>query len=153
MRRSLSLVATAALLAACGERKAPTTRAALLRPYLTELISTRADEFDSSGNFRSPSPHSPIAAILFANVLKTASPIGDSAVAYLLFVRNQDNSGDALVCEVASRGDRMIPLIDLYAAALPPTGLEPLPKGIIGTGVLIPNARAMIAKGDQCNSE
>jgi hypothetical protein len=153
MTRVLPLIAMSVLLSACREHKVPTTRAALLRPYLTELISTRADEFDSSGNFRSPSPHSPIAAILFANVLKTETPLGDSAVAYLLFVRNQDNSGDDLVCEVAARGDRMLPLIDLYAGALPPTGLEPLPKGILGTGVLVPDARAMIAKGEHCNSE
>lgn len=150
--RALALLG-ASVVVACAKHHEPITRAAMLRPYLTELISSRADEFDSSGNFRSPSPHSPIASILFANILKTETPVGDSAVAYLLYVRNADNSGDDLVCEIAARGDRLVPLIELYASALPPTGLEPLPKGILGTGVLVPDAMAMIHKGERCNSE
>ena len=153
MRHVLLGILGGPLLLACRPHREPATRSELLSPYLHELIASRADEFDSGGHFRSPSPHAPIAAILFANILKNGTPVGDSAVAYLLFVHNTGNSADDLVCEVAARGGRIVPLIESYASALPPTGLEPLPKGIMSAGVLVPDALAMIGRGEHCDGE
>lgn len=67
-------------------------------------------------------------------LLKVETRAGDQALAYMLTVYMGEGFGEALVCEVARRGKRMIPWVEAYARCRPLLGLEPLPEPVAPPG-------------------
>lgn len=149
MRALLFRLAVGVAVVSCVPSR-PAGRVARLQPYLRELIASRAEEFDSAGRFRGVSPHTAVADSLFERLLLDQSAAGDSAIAFLLFLYTGEHSGEALVCETAARGTRMLPVIASYERAMPATGLEPLPQSITGSGTLAPDAVKMIRAHTRC---
>ena len=140
------------LVAACSRPQLP-DRVAILRPYLSELIAATNSEFDTNGVFLGSSPHRERADSLFEGILATDSPAADESIAYLLFIYVGEHPGEELVCDAARRGKRMLPIIERFSKQLPPTGLEPYPKFIKGSGALPPEALRLIKAGQTCDAE
>jgi len=142
-----------ATLLVAGPRHQQSDFVALLRPYLSELIAATKSEFDTNGVFLGTSPHRERADSLFDRVLATPPPVGDRAVAYLLFIYVGEHPGEELVCEAARRGKRMVPIIETFSKQLPRTGLEPYPRFIRGSGALPSEALRLIKAGQTCDAE
>jgi len=122
----------------------------LVKPLLELRIKQNADQFTNEGVWKGESPHTPEVERRFYKLLANRSPDGDEALAFLLNVYMGEHPGEELVCEVASRGKRMLRLIDANSRCLPLTGLEPLPKYVQGSGFLPKMAKQQILRGESC---
>lgn len=118
-----------------------------MKPLVELRIKQHADQFTDDGRWRGESPVTPEVDRLFSAILKDSTPAGDMAVAYLLSVYLGEDKGEGLVCEVANRGRRMAQLVRSVQECPLLTGLEPLPPGVRGSGVLPEDALEALNSG------
>lgn len=141
-------VAATAAAADCKPKPVPPKALRLLKPLLKARIQ-QARAFEKGQSWDPQAPLSRKVDELFAAVLKDNTPTGDQAVAYLLTVYLGEANGEAIVCDVISRGQRMMPLVQAVETCQPLTGLEPLPASVRGNGALVQMALEALEQGDK----
>jgi hypothetical protein len=138
--------------AECQAKLSPKAHA-VLKDLLELKIKQASERFDAQGRWLGESKHTPEVEKRFYKALEDKSPVGDEIVVYLLNVYMGEHPGEELVCEAMNRGKRLVPKIKAFRACLPPLGLEPLPAGVAGSGVLPGYALEGIASGKACEHE
>jgi hypothetical protein len=125
----------------------------LVKPLIELRIKQHEEQFADGGRWRGESRYTPEVNRRFQALLEDRTSAGDQALAYLLTVYMGEHPGEELVCEVVNRGARMVPLARASQACQPLVGLEPLPRGIQGSGVLCKYALDELASGRPCQYE
>jgi hypothetical protein len=134
----------------CVPEKLSSEALSMIKPLISLRIKQTADNFTEDGRWRGPSKHRLEVENRFFDILKNKTNVGDEAVVYLLNVYMGSHPGEEVVCEAINRGKRLLPLIKKYKECIPEIGLEPLPKGVKGSGHLPIYAIKGISKGEKC---
>jgi hypothetical protein len=102
-----------------------------LLPLLDDRIAAYADEFDSAGRSRGPSPRTPSYEAHLASLLQRRDSIGDQALAILQGVYLGERHAETLECEIQNRGLRMLPLLERYRPQPPSRWFPQLPAKLV----------------------
>ncbi len=97
-----------------------------MRPVLSEYLIAHAEEFDATGHFKSPSPHSRVFEERFYRLLATPGPAAAEAMAALMCFYIGEHPAEEIVCEAVRRGSQISPYLRRFRRCPPVTGLEPI---------------------------
>jgi len=147
----LLAASTVASSAGCEPKLLRAEALGLVRPLIELKIKDMKESVFPDGRWKGKSPHAAEVERRFEALLENRTKAGDEALAFLLNVYLGEGPGQDLVCEVSSRGRRMLVLVESYAKCVPLTGLEPLPESVRGSGALPKYARENLAKGRKCD--
>lgn len=125
----------------------------LVKPLLELRIKQHRDQFFEDGRWRGESSITPEVDRRFEALLKNRTPAGNEALAFLLTIYMGEHRGEEIVCEVINRGKRMLPLIRAVRECRPLTGIDPYPKILEGSGVLVEHAVKGLEAGESCRYE
>jgi hypothetical protein len=122
---------------------------AALEPYVTSLIRVRDGP-------RSRVPQTELRAraeSLLVLTLALPLPIGDDALAYLLFLDNVGGevTAERLSCRALERGKAIQPVIESYQRELPDIGFRRLPRAIFANGDLAASVLLRIRRNERCS--
>lgn len=112
------------------QRPLPEKVNALVKPIFTHAI-----ERDKRARANLPESE-PYIETKLEGVFADRTPAGDAAVAYLLHFYLGEGPGEMLIINALDRGEVMRMPLEAFEKCLPNTGLEPLPKGLKGSGFL-----------------